>query len=180
MLLQEAAWTLAATKQGEEATRQGVVSGTISIANGRPQQAAVYGVLVAVKGGPSAEVSCGPSFPFKVPACSTVVCTYTARYPQLPAPGSYQVASSVQFQQQGDKAGASVGVAEAASGFEVRLLGCMRVRMCVRGRAELLLGIQPAACWLDRDGGRRGGSEEACVFQLSRETPGAACRWRAL
>lgn len=137
--LQEAAWTLAATKQGEEATRQGVVSGTISIANGRPQQAAVYGVLVAVKAGPSATVSCGPSFPFKVPACSTVVCTYVARYPQLPTPGSYQVVSSVQFQQHGDKS-AHVAVAETASDFEVRV------------RPDALL---PSACWhwLLRDGG---------------------------
>lgn len=63
---QEAVWNLAATKSGEEASYQGVVSGTISISNSKPVPVAVYGVLTAVKGGPSATVNCGPSMPFQV------------------------------------------------------------------------------------------------------------------
>lgn len=68
-ILQEALWTLSATKTGEEATYQGVLSGTVSITNSKPVPVAVYGVLTAVKGGPSAVVSCGPtSMPFNVGA----------------------------------------------------------------------------------------------------------------
>jgi hypothetical protein len=52
----------------------------------------------------------------QVPACSTVVCKYTAQYPQLPSAGWHQVAGSVQYQ--ADK-GAYVGVKEAAAAFEV-------------------------------------------------------------
>lgn len=64
--MQEAAWTLSATKSGEEASFQGVVSGSISITNSKPVSVTVYGVLTAVKGGPSAVVNCGPSMPFEV------------------------------------------------------------------------------------------------------------------
>lgn len=65
-VLQEAAWTLSATKSGDEATYQGVVSGRISITNSRPVPVTVYGVLTAVKEGPSAVISCGPAMPFQV------------------------------------------------------------------------------------------------------------------
>lgn len=67
--MQEAAWTLSATKAGEEASFQGVVSGSITIINTRPVPVTVYGVLTAVRGGPSAVVSCGPSMPFQVGIC---------------------------------------------------------------------------------------------------------------
>lgn len=66
--MQEAAWTLAATKSGEEPRYQGVVSGRISITNSKAVPVALYGVLTAIKGGPSATVTCGPTTPFKVSA----------------------------------------------------------------------------------------------------------------
>lgn len=59
---------MSATKAGEEASFQGVVSGSVSIINTRPVPVTVYGVLTAVRGGPSAVVSCGPSMPFQVGA----------------------------------------------------------------------------------------------------------------
>jgi hypothetical protein len=66
MPMQEAAWTLAATKSGEEPRYQGLVSGSISITNSKAVPVVLYGVLTAIKGGPSATVTCGPAMPFKV------------------------------------------------------------------------------------------------------------------
>jgi hypothetical protein len=64
--LQEAAWTLSATKSGEEASYHALVTGSISISNTKQVPVAVFGVLTAVTGGPSATVDCGSAMPFKV------------------------------------------------------------------------------------------------------------------
>lgn len=73
--VQEAAWQLTASKAGEEARYQSVVTGTVSITNSNPVPVTVFGVLTAVNRGPSAITSCGPSVPFQVSWGPSVFCS---------------------------------------------------------------------------------------------------------
>ena len=57
--------------------------------------------------------------PVQVPACTTTVCTFTATYPQPPAPRRHSVTTAVQYQQPGR---ANIAVAEAEAAFQVSLL----------------------------------------------------------
>lgn len=53
----------------------------------------------------------------QVSACSTIVCSFTAQYPQPPAAGKYAASTTVQYQESGR---ARVAVAQVQTVFKVR------------------------------------------------------------
>eukprot|EP00879_Flechtneria_rotunda_P020925 GHRR01022033.1.p1 GENE.GHRR01022033.1~~GHRR01022033.1.p1 ORF type:complete len:418 (+),score=136.38 GHRR01022033.1:303-1556(+) len=121
----DAAWTLAVTKSGAESTYRGVVSGQITLSNNQPAVVAVYSIAAGVASGPTADIRCDASLPFKMAACSSTVCSFTAAYPQAPPSGMYQTQSTVNYQLE---TSAAVNSATGNAAFQVT-----GVRLALRG-----------------------------------------------